>query len=202
MLNRVPPALNATGHALTFVGAWPGRVAVWLFLPMLLAVLVVVFGSLLRLHDIVHWGTSFALVGDGLTLTSLSELQWHFLSVMVMLGIPYTLAQGRHVHVDVISSLFSPRMTAAVTLVGDVVFLMPFAWVVASYSFDFTAFAFKTSEMSNNGGLTDRWMIKAFLPLGMGMLMIVSLGRICLALETLITGAPLPLASNFGERHE
>ncbi len=194
--------MKTTGHVLTSVGAWPGRVAGWLFLPMLVSVLVVVLGSLLRLHDVIHWGLELPVLGDGLTLTSLSELQWHFLTVMVMLGIPYTLTKGRHVHVDVLSSAFPPRLTATVTLVGDLILLLPFAWVVASYAFNFTAFAFKTGELSNNGGLTDRWMIKAFLPMGMGFLMIVSLGRICFALDALIFGTRQKETNNPRGPHE
>lgn len=183
-----PTLLGRAGRALTLVGAWPGRVASWLILPMLLCVLAAVAGGLLRVNELMSWDGEIPLFGSRLAITGLAELQWHFLALLVMLGGAYALAEDRHVSVDLLSARFPGRVNAAIRLVGDVALLAPFCWFVMTYSVDFAEMAWRTGEHSNNGGLTDRWLAKSLLPIGMGLMLVVGLGRVLLSLDRLITG--------------
>lgn len=181
-------ALERTGRALISIGAWPGRASAWLILPMMVAVLAAVAGGLLRVNDILTWETRAPLFGDRLSITGLAELQWHLLALLVMLGGAYALAEERHVNVDMISARFGRRTTAAVRLVGDLALLLPFCGLIAWYSWSFMEMAWRTGEQSDYGGLTDRWIAKALMPLGFGLLALVGLGRVLVNLSTLLGG--------------
>lgn len=181
-------ALERTGRALIAIGARLGRASAWLVLPMLVAVLAAVAGGLLRVNDVLAWGPEIPLFGDRLSITGLAELQWHLLALLVMLGGAYALAEERHVNVDMISAGFGPRTQALVRLVGDLVLLLPFCLLIAWYSWGFMEMAWRTGERSDYGGLTDRWIVKALMPLGFGLLALVGLGRILVSLSVLLGG--------------
>jgi TRAP-type mannitol/chloroaromatic compound transport system permease small subunit len=181
-------ALERTGRALIAIGARLGRASAWLILPMMAAVLAAVAGGLLRVNEVLAWGVEIPLFGDRLTLTGLAELQWHLLALLVMLGGAWALAEDRHVNVDMISARFGPRATAAVRLVGDLIFLLPLCLMIAWYAWGFTEMAWRTGERSDYGGLTDRWLAKALMPLGFGLLALVGFGRVLLSLAVLFGG--------------
>ncbi len=67
------------------------RLASWTLPPVIVVILGTVLASQLRLSTIVVWGVEVPLFGDRLTVTGLTELQWHLFAVMVMLGIVYAV---------------------------------------------------------------------------------------------------------------
>ena len=89
MTNR--SGLERLGRALMEIGAWPGRAAGWLIVPMTAMVLAAVIGSMLKVGQIASWQTDLPLFGSNLTLNGLAELQWHMLAIIVMLGISYAM---------------------------------------------------------------------------------------------------------------
>ncbi|EPX85690.1 TRAP transporter small permease subunit [Salipiger mucosus] len=171
-------SLERVGHALVKAGAWPGRAAAWLLLPMIVLVLVAVVGSLFKVGQIATWQTDLPLFGTELTLTGLAELQWHLLAIIVMLGMSYALARNQHVRVDLVYGSLSPRKQALIDLLGDVLFLLPFCIIIGWLSLSFVQFSFSTGEQSDYGGLTDRYLAKAFLPIGFVILGVTGIGRI------------------------
>jgi TRAP-type mannitol/chloroaromatic compound transport system permease small subunit len=170
--------LERVGHAFVQAGAWPGRAAAWLLLPMIALVLVAVGGSLMKVGQIATWQADLPLFGTGLTLTGLAELQWHLLAIIVMLGMSYALARDQHVRVDMIYGGLSPRKQAVVDLLGDVIFLLPFCVIIGWLSLSFVEFSYSTGEKSDYGGLTDRYLAKTFLPIGFVFLGLTGIGRI------------------------
>lgn len=175
-------SLERAGHALVFVGAWPGRAAAWLLLPMIALVLAAVIGSVMQVGQIATWQTDLPLFGDELTLNGLAELQWHLLAIIIMLGMSYALAQDKHVRVDMIYDHLGPRTKAALDLIGDVIFLLPFCVIIGWLSLSFVEFSYSTGEQSDYGGLVDRYLVKAFLPIGFVFLGITGIGRILIHL--------------------
>lgn len=180
--------LERIGHALTTISAWPGRVSSWLVLPIILAVLIAVAGALLRMGDLFGWGFAVPLFGTHLSLIGLTELQWHLFAVMVMLGGAFALAEDRHVRVDFLYARFRGRGKAIVDIVGDLVLLLPFCAIVAWLSLGFVDLAYRSGEQSDYGGLTDRYLIKAILPIGLGLLFAAGLGRIVRNVGFLLSG--------------
>lgn len=177
--------LGRVGHALVKASAWPGRIAAWLLLPMIALVLLAVVGSLMKWGQIASWDADILLFGSELTLTGLAELQWHFQAIIVMLGMSYALSRNAHVQVDMLAVRFSPRFNAGVNLVCDVLFLMPFCAVIGWLSLGFVEFSYNTGEQSDYGGLTDRYLVKAILPIGFVFLSLTGIGRILMHLDEL-----------------
>ncbi|MEO1987215.1 MAG: TRAP transporter small permease subunit [Martelella sp.] len=186
--SRFGDVLVRVGQALINLSAWPGRAAAWLLLPLTLLVLATIIGSLLQLGAIVQWGVDIPILGRGLTINSLNEMQWHLLAVLTMLALPYALACDRHVRVDMISSGFSPRRRALVELIGDLLLLLPFCIVIGYLSINFAAFAYRTGEQSTYGGLTDRWVVKSSLSFGLAILALTGVGRVLKHVGVLIGG--------------
>ena len=178
--------LERIGHALVTLGAWPGQVVAWLLLPMIVLVLTTVIGSLMQVGQIATWQTDLLLFGTGLTLNGLTELQWHLMAMIVMLGMSYALARDQHVRVDLVYGGLGPRWQAAIDLVGDVLFLLPFCAVIGWLSLNFVQFSYSTGEESDYGGLTDRYLVKTFMPIGFVFLGITGLGRILVNVSRLI----------------
>lgn len=108
---------------------------------------------------------------------AMQEMEWHLFSVVILLGISYTLKEDGHVRVDLIYDNLSDKKRAVINLVGTFVFLIPFALLILFGSIDFVQEAYQTGEISGDpGGLTHRWIIKAFVPLSMFLLVFAGIG--------------------------
>jgi TRAP-type mannitol/chloroaromatic compound transport system permease small subunit len=171
-----------------------GRIAAWSVPLLVIGVCISVAMAQLRVNELAHWSMRLPLFGDRLSLNGLTDLQWHLFAVMVMLGGVYTLHEDRHVSVDFIASRLSARTRGWITIVCDLVFLVPFCAVMTWFSWRYTASAFGSGEGSSYGGLQDLWMIKAVMPLGFGLLTIFGVTRALRLLLQLLTGQPLAAA--------
>lgn len=173
----LPSRMERSGRVLMQIGAWPGRAAAWLLLPLLALVLVAVIGAQMRLGTLATWQADLPLFGRSLTMMGLAELQWHLMAVMVMLGLAFALTEDRHVRVDLLYSGLGRKGKAAVNLVGDLLFLLPFCAVIGWLSLGFVDFAWRTGEQSDYGGLADRYLVKSLMPIGFAVLACAVLGR-------------------------
>ena len=111
----------------------------------------------------------------------LQELQWHLFALLFLLGAAYTLRYGGHVRLDLLyrSRLVNARQRALLDLVGTVLFLVPFCALVAGTSMEFVYQAMVHGEGSPDpGGLPHRWLIKAAIPVGFGLLVLQGLADI------------------------
>jgi len=184
--------LERVGHVLVEASAWPGRIAAWLLLPMIVLVLLSVFGSYMNWGQIAAWQADLPLFGSRLTLTGVGELQWHLQAVIVMLGMSYALARNAHVRVDMLYEKFSPRGKALVNLLGDLVFLLPFCAIIGWLSLDYVSYSYNTGERSDYGGLDDRYLVKTILPIGFAVLALSGIGRALVNLGILYSGGGRP----------
>ncbi len=109
----------------------------------------------------------------------MQEMEWHLFSVVILLGISYTLKQDGHVRVDIIYDNLSPQKQAIINIVGTFIFLIPFALLIGFGSLEFVYESFSSHEISGDpGGLHYRWIMKAFIPLSMLLLCITAIGFI------------------------
>ena len=183
-------ALERFGQNLMQLSAWPGRISSWLILPIILSVLVGVVGGLMRLGELFGWGFSIPLLGSRLTMASLTELEWHLLGVIVMFGAAFTMVEERHVRVDLIYATLSDRKKVILDVLGDVFLLLPFCAIIFWLSLGFVDMAFRSGEKSDYGGLTDRYLVKAVIPIGLALLFACGLGRIIRNIGFLLSGRP------------
>jgi TRAP-type mannitol/chloroaromatic compound transport system permease small subunit len=155
----------------------PGRLVGWLLLPLILFVCLAVFAGQAGWNNFWMWGGDSFLLGSGITVNTMIDLQWHIFAVIVLFGGAYAFRDNAHVSVDFLSAGFSPRTRAIVRVVCDLIFVLPFCAIIVWYGSKFAMTAFTSGEGSNYGGLQDRWLIKSMVPLGFALLGIVALAR-------------------------
>jgi TRAP-type mannitol/chloroaromatic compound transport system permease small subunit len=108
---------------------------------------------------------------------AMQEMEWHLFSVIILLGMAYTLKEDGHVRVDIIYDKLSLRKKALINMLGVVFFILPIAILVGLSSINNAVEAFQSMEISGDpGGLHYRWVVKALIPLSFLLLIISSLG--------------------------
>ncbi|WP_169763522.1 TRAP transporter small permease subunit [Campylobacter mucosalis] len=115
------------------------------------------------------------------------ELEWHFFAIIFLLGMNYALNDDAHVRVDIFYAKFSPKTKSLVNMFGALFFIVPFAILVCYLSIDYVAEAYTSGEGSNDpGGLSNRWIIKAFIPASFFLLIFFALNFFVKNLRTYI----------------
>ena len=110
------------------------------------------------------------------SLVALQELEWHFFSIIFLLGAAYTLQTDNHVRVDLFYSNFSERNKAIVNLIGSILFFIPFCLLVIYSSREFVMLSFRIGETSPDpGGLPARYVLKSVLPISFVFLFLEAL---------------------------
>ena len=155
---------------------WIGQAAAWLIIPILVLVLIGVILSALKVGTIFRWESDVFLFGSKLTLASIGDLQWHLFGIMLMLTMAGAIVCDRHVRVDFLRQHFSERTKNIIEVIGFLGLLLPLCFIVVLHGYDFTQRSFKLSEGSDYDGMYDRFVIKAFVPIGFGLILFAGLG--------------------------
>jgi len=115
----------------------------------------------------------------GRGLIELEELQWHLYAVGFLAGLSYCLESDTHVRVDVLRERLQPRHRAWLELYGILLLLLPFVGLMVVYGVPFALAAWESGEISQApGGLPHRFLIKAMLPMGFGLLGLAAFSRL------------------------
>jgi len=154
-----------------------GRLAAWLTLTMVLAMVTVVVLRYL-----------FGLGGAWLT----ESVTWMHAFVF-MLGAAYALRHDEHVRVDVFYRGWSVRRQAWVNLLGTLLFLLPFCgWVMYS-SVPYVVSSWSIRETSREaGGLPALYVLKALIPLAMALLALQGVALALRSVAQLLPGSEEP----------
>jgi len=108
---------------------------------------------------------------------AMQEMEWHLFSVIILIGIAYTLKEDGHVRVDLVYDKLTPRKKAMINMIGSIVFILPIAILVGLSSIDNAVEAFHSMEQSGDpGGLPYRWIVKSLIPLSFFLLIITTIG--------------------------
>ncbi|OOG36462.1 TRAP transporter small permease subunit [Polaromonas sp. A23] len=99
------------------------------------------------------------------------EVQWYFFAASFLLAAGYTLLQGEHVKIDVVSSKLSKRGQIWIDIVGFTIFLTPVCLTILYYGIPFFLQGYRSNEMSGNAGGLIRWPVYAMIPIGFTLLM-------------------------------
>lgn len=123
----------------------------------------------------------------------LEEVQWHLAGAAWLVGLSYTFVHDDHVRVDVLHERLSLKAQAWIEFLGIILLLLPFLvlalWEVTPYAMS----SFEQGEHSQApNGLPWRWVLKSFLPISMGLLIIAALSRL-LKTTAFLFGFPRPL---------
>ena len=139
-----------------------GRVAIWL---VLLATLISAGNALSRY-----------LLGE--SSNAWLEIQWYLFGAIFLLGAAYTLKHNGHVRIDLIYGRLSARGRALVDLLGGVLFLLPFALLIAWFAWPMFMASWHGNEMSPDAGGLLRWPVKLLIPVGFSLLALQGMAEI------------------------
>ena len=144
-----------------------------------------------KFADMIGYTTAFVMVLMILNVTydvimryffntgsiAMQEMEWHLFSVIILLGISYTLKEDGHVRVDLIYDRLTQKKKVKINMVGVVLFIIPVALLIAVESIPFVIESFNSNEQSGDpGGLPYRWLVKSLIPLSFFLLIITSIG--------------------------
>ena len=100
------------------------------------------------------------------------EVQWYLFAASFLIAAGYTLLNGEHVKIDVISGRLSKRAQIWIDVIGFTLFLTPMCLAILWYGTPYFIRGFESGEMSNNAGGLIRWPVYAMIPLGFGLLLL------------------------------
>ena len=161
-----------------------GRTAAWLLVPMMLVIITDVitrkFGLLSAAEEFLMnsgmtWSAGF--VDTYLTSTKFQELEWHLHAALFLLCLGFGYVKNSHVRIEIIREKFDVRTKSWLEVTGIVIFIVPYTYLLFRYGFNFAERSFAMNEVSSAlTGLSHRWIIKSFVPLGMVLLFIAAMG--------------------------
>jgi TRAP-type mannitol/chloroaromatic compound transport system permease small subunit len=106
------------------------------------------------------------------------EVQWYLFAGAFLLAAGYTLLQGEHVKIDVISSRLSKRKQIWIDVFGFLFFLTPVCLVILYYGIPFFLQGYRSGEMSSNAGGLVRWPVYILMPIGFALLLLQGLSEL------------------------
>src|SRR5438105_1763311 len=98
------------------------------------------------------------------------ELQWILFSAVFLLCAPWTLLSNEHVRIDILNSLFPPRVRNAIDIIGHVLFLLPLTIIMVVTSIPFFLRSIRINEQSFNSGGLPQWPAKSLIMIGFALL--------------------------------
>ena len=112
-------------------------------------------------------------------LVPMEELQWHFYSVPVMLGLAYAITNDTHIRIDILRMHMSKRLKHIFEILGILLLLLPCVIILFDFSLDYTIYAITHHESSQSSmGLPHRWIVKSVIPISMLLIIIASVARL------------------------
>jgi TRAP-type mannitol/chloroaromatic compound transport system permease small subunit len=85
-------------------------------------------------------------------------------AIVFMMAAAWTLAEDKHVRVDIFYSVATPRRQAAVNLFGVVVFLLPMCWLLWWVGYPYVARSWSVLEGSREtSGIPAIFLLKTFI---------------------------------------
>lgn len=133
-----------------------GRAASWLALAMVLLISFNVFRRYLL----------------GASSVAMQELEWHLMVPLVLFGLSYALLHREHVRVDFLYDLFPKPVQDAVDSLSGVATVVISIFII-DFSLGYVSQSFAMGEGSPDpGGLSYRFALKAFIPLGFALLIV------------------------------
>ena len=100
------------------------------------------------------------------------EVQWYLFAAAFLLAAGYTLLNGEHVKIDVVSSRLSKRKQIWIDVIGFVFFLAPMCLAILYYGIPFFLQGLRSGEMSSNAGGLIRWPVYLMMPTGFVLLLL------------------------------
>lgn len=155
-------------RAISAVNRLLGNVFAWLSLLMVLICFTVVVQR-------------YAL---GFTVLWMQDLYVWLNGAMFTAVAGFALLRDDHVRVDIFYRPAKIRTKAIIDLIGVIIFLIPFCWVVYAYTWNYVARSWRIGEASANvGGMPGLYILKSFL---LVFVAVIFLQGIAMALRSIL----------------
>lgn len=155
-------------RAISAVNRLLGNVFAWLSLLMVLICFTVVVQR-------------YAL---GFTVLWMQDLYVWLNGAMFTAVAGFALLRDDHVRVDIFYRPAKIRTKAIIDLIGVIIFLIPFCWVVYAYTWNYVARSWRIGEASSNvGGMPGLYILKSFL---LVFVAVIFLQGIAMALRSIL----------------
>jgi len=106
------------------------------------------------------------------------EVQWYLFAAAFLLASGYTLLNGEHVKIDVVSSRLTKRKQIWIDIIGFTFFLAPMCLAILYFGIPFFLQGFRSGEMSSNAGGLIRWPVYLMMPVGFTLLLAQGLSEL------------------------
>ena len=149
-----------------------GRAGTWLLVPLVLITMWDVVARKLvwiQIFMVANFGSFFES-------TLMQEMEWHLHTAVFCLVLGYGYTHNRHVRVDFLRENFSFKRKAKIEFYGNILFMLPFTLVCAYFACIYVMDSYQINEVSASlVGLSQRWIIKTYLPIGFGVLFLAGM---------------------------
>lgn len=160
----VHPFLLAESEALATLAIRFGKLAAFLYVPM---IVIIIYDVLQRKYLDIDPGFTSTAWYRVFTSTKLQEMEWHLHAVLFLMCFAFAYVRDAHVRIELVRERMGPRTRVWIELLGCLLFLIPYCYVVVLYGYDFAQKSFAIMERSAaQTGLGMRFIIKSFLPVG------------------------------------
>jgi len=140
-----------------------GRAATWMLVPLVIITMWDVVARKLvwiQIFMVKNFGSFFES-------TLMQEMEWHLHTVVFCLVLGYGYTHNRHVRVDFLRENFNFKKQAKIEFYGNITFMLPFTLICVYFSWIYMVDSYVINEVSASlVGLSNRWIIKTFLPIG------------------------------------
>ena len=132
-----------------------GKVGAWLSIPLMC---IIIFDIIPR---------RFFILGS----TKLQEMEWHLHTAVFLLSLGFAYIKNAHVRIEIVREKYPSILKSIFEILGILLFLIPYTCLIIYYGMDFVNRSYNLNEVSSAlTGLSHRWIIKSFIPLGMLLL--------------------------------
>ena len=166
---RVAAVIDALNTAI-------GRWMTWL---ILFCTLISALAATLRYT--LDWGSN-----------ALLEAQWFMFGLVFLFCSAWTLREGGHVRIDIISSRLSSIARIWIDILGTLLFLLPVCLLITVDAWSFFLIAYQTGEASSNPGGLIWWPIKLAIPVAFTLLSLQGLSETIKNIAVLTGHRPMP----------
>lgn len=163
--------MNRAARVLDAVSAGVGRAVAWIGIP-----LMILAAALEPIARWIGWRTDLPL----------SEASTAAFLATTMASLGYAYAARAHVRLDLVSRRFSPRLGAAIELLGTLVILLPLCALIVADGVDSAWRSFLQGERWADTAWAAQWVVRSWVPLGFALLMAAGFAGALRALLALI----------------
>jgi TRAP-type mannitol/chloroaromatic compound transport system permease small subunit len=122
------------------------------------------------------------------------ELQWVLFGAVFLIVSSWTLLDNEHIRIDIVNSMFPPRVRNAIDIVGHVFFLLPLTIIMIITGIPFVLRSMRLNEQSMNAGGLPQWPAKTLILIGFTLLFFQGISELIKRIAVMLGRIPDPYA--------